>query len=103
LPQEIKRRGALEHVTGIANLSRRAAHRSAAMMYYHDQIKRKLGYRYRLDPGMDDEQYVNALAGYKPSLEKSELLHLLKRLKRRDVSEAEMVNLAVEAAKWIDD
>jgi hypothetical protein len=102
LPQEIKRRGALEHVTGIANLSRRAAHRSAVMMHYHDQIKRKLGHRYRLDPGMDDEQYVHTLAGYNPSLDKSELLNLLKRLKRRDVNESEMVHLAGEASKWID-
>jgi len=102
LPQEIKRRGALEHVTGIANLSRRAAHRSAVMIHYHDQIKRKLGHRYRLDPGMDDEQYVDKLSGYNPSIDRNELLNLLKRLKRKDVSETEMVHLAVEAAKWID-
>lgn len=102
LPQEIKRRSALEHVTGIANLSRRAAHRSAVMMYYHDQIKRKLGQRYRLDPGMDDEQYVNTLAGYNPAFDKADLLNLLQRLKRREVNETEMVHLAGEAAKWID-
>jgi hypothetical protein len=102
LPQEIKRRGALEHVTGIANLSRRAAHRSAVMGHYHDQIKRKLGHRYRLDPGMDDEAYVDALTGYNPSIDKNELLNLLMRLKRREVSESEMVHVAVEAAKWID-
>jgi hypothetical protein len=46
---------------------------------------------------------VDLLAGYNPSLQKDELLHLLKRLKRRDVSEAEMVQLAAEAAQWIDD
>ena len=103
LPHEIKRRGAMEHVTGIANLSRRAAHRSAVMMNYHQQIKRKLGQRYRLDPGMDDEQYVNALTGYNASINKDELLDLLKRLKRKNISEAEMVRLAVEASKWIDD
>jgi hypothetical protein len=102
LPQEIKRRGALEHVTGIANLSRRAAHRSAVMLHYHQQVKRKLGQRYRLDPGMDDQEYVNALAGYNPALNKDELLGLLKRLKRKDVSEVEMVSLAAEASKWID-
>ena len=102
LPQELKRRGALEHVTGIANLSRRAAHRPAVMMQYHNQIKRKLGQRYRLDPGMDDEQYVSTLAGYNPSLDKDELLNTLKRLKRRNISETEMVQLAVDAAKWID-
>ncbi len=102
LPQEIKRRGAWEHVTGVANLSRRAAHRPAVMLYYHGQIKRKLGQRYRLDPGMDDEKYVNTLAGYNLTFDKAELLNLLKRLKRRNISETEMVQLAVESAKWID-
>jgi len=102
LPQEIRRRGAIEHVTGIANLSRRAAHRSGVMLQYHNQIKRKLGQRYRLDPGMEDEQYVNTLSGYNPSLDKNELLDLLKRLKRSDMSEPEMVHLASEAVKWID-
>jgi hypothetical protein len=71
-------------------------------MQYHNQIKRKLGQRYRLDPGMDDEQYVNTLAGYNSALDKNELLNLLKRLKRKDVNETEMVHLAVEASKWID-
>ena len=102
LPQEIKRRGAFEHVTGIANLSRRAAHRPAVMMHYHQQIKRKLGQRYRLDPGMDDQEYVNALAAYTPAFDKDELLSLLKRLRRKDIGETEMVNLARDASKWID-
>jgi hypothetical protein len=102
LPQEIRRRGALEHVTGIANLSRRAAHRSAVMMYYHHQIKRKLGQRYRLDSGMDDKWYIDILATYNSSIDKDELLNLLNRLKHKDISETEMVHLAAEAAKWID-
>lgn len=102
LPQEIKRRGALEHVTGIANLSRRAAHRPAVLMHYHQQVKRKLGQRYRLDPSMDDKEYVDTLAGYNPSLDKDELLNLLERLQRKEIGETEMVHLAAEAAKWID-
>jgi hypothetical protein len=102
LPQEIKRRSALEHVTGIANLSRRAAHRPAVMMHYHQQIKRKLGQRYRLDPNLDDKEYVAALAGYNSSLDRDELLSLLSRLKHRDINEAQMVHLAAEASKWID-
>jgi hypothetical protein len=102
LPQDLKRRGAMEHVTGIANLNRRAAHRAGVLTYYHNQIKRKLGHRYRLDPAMNDEDYVNSLAGYNPSVDKNDLLNLLKRLKRRDVRESEMVVLAGEAAKWID-
>jgi hypothetical protein len=42
------------------------------------------------------------LAGYNPALDKNDLLGLLKRLKRRNMNEAEMVRLAIEAAKWID-
>lgn len=102
LPQEIRRRGAWEHVTGIANLSRRAAHRSAVMMQYHQQVKRKLGQRYRLDPSLEDQEYVDTLARYSPELEKDQLLNLLRRLKRKDIRETEMVHLAAEAAKWID-
>jgi hypothetical protein len=102
LPQEIRRRGALEHVTGVANLSRRAAHRSAVMMHYHQQIKRKLGQRYRLDPNIEDQEYVSALAGYNASLNKDELLSLLTRLKRGDINEVQMVQLAAEASQWID-
>ena len=66
------------------------------------RYKRKLGQRYRLDPSMDDQEYVNALASYNAELNKDELLSLLRRLKRKDVSEAEMISLAAEASKWID-
>jgi hypothetical protein len=72
------------------------------MMHYHQQIKRKLGQRYRLDPNLDDRQYVDALAAYNPSLDKENLLGLLQRLKNINISEAEMVHLAAEAAEWID-
>jgi len=51
---------------------------------------------------MDDKAYVDALAGYNSSLDKNELLNLLKRLSRKDISETEMVHLAREASKWID-
>ena len=72
------------------------------MLQYHQQIKRKLGQRYRLDPNMDDREYVDTLTGYNTSLEKNELLSLLKRLKQKDISEPEMVHLAAEASKWIE-
>lgn len=102
LPQEIKRRGAMEHITGMANLSRRAAHRSAVLLHYHQQIKRKLGQRYRLNPSLDDKEYVDMLSGYNPEIDKEALLKVLKRLKKKDISEAEMVDLAAKASKWID-
>lgn len=102
LPQETTRRGAWDHITGIANLGRRAAHRPAVMRYYHEQLKRKLGQRYRLDPSLDDERYVALLAGYNSALDQAELLKLLRRLKQPAISEAEMVQVAADAARWIN-
>jgi hypothetical protein len=63
LPAEIKRRGPLEHVTAIANLSRKAGHRNAVMGQYYNRLKRHLGRRYSLDPSLPDTDYVRSLAG----------------------------------------
>ena len=70
---------------------------------YHHRLKRYLGQRYRLDPSLSDEEYVSLLAGYNSSIEKNALLNLLKRLSQEDVSEAELLKLAAEAVRWMND
>jgi hypothetical protein len=100
---EIKRRGPLEHVTAIANLKRKAGHRAEVLQQYHQRVKRQLGGRYRLDPSMSDVDYVNALFVINPSINKDEVLDLLKRLSKKNIGEAELVKLASEAAKWMKD
>ena len=102
LPHEIKRRGPLEHVTAIANLNRKAGHRNEVLKEYHHRLKRHLGQRYRLDPSLSDEEYVDSLSQYNPSIEKDVLLKLLKNLSQRDVSEAELLKLASEATRWMN-
>jgi len=102
LPHEIKRRGPLEHVTAIANLNRKAGHRNEVLRGYHHRLKRHLGQRYRLDPSLSDEEYVELLSQYNPSIEKDELLKLLKNLSQWDVSESELLKLASEAARWMN-
>ena len=103
LSHEIKRRGPLEHVTAIANLNRKAGHRNEVLRGYHHRLKRRLGQRYRLDPSLSDEEYVNLLSQYNPSIEKEALRKLLKHLSQRDVSESELLKLASEAARWMND
>lgn len=103
LQREIKRRGPLEHVTAVANLNRKAGHRADVLRQYHQWVKRHLGHRYRLDPSLPDEEYAAQLAKYNPALDKEKLLHLLQRLNQANVSESEMVKLAEEASKWIND
>jgi len=103
LKHEIKRRAPLEHVTAIANLNRKAGHRKEVARQYHHRLKRHLGQRYRLDPSMRDEEYADALAGYNSSIDKAELLRLLKRLSEPGISEPELLKLSAEAAQWMNE
>ncbi len=103
LTHEIKRRGPLEHVTAIANLNRRAGHGNEVLKQYHQRLKRHLGHRYRLDPSLNDAEYVNLLAHYNPSIDRDKLLHLLNRLSQKNINESELLKLASEAARWIND
>ncbi len=100
LPSDVSRRSPLEHLTATAQLSRRAGHRRATLRQYRHWLKRGLGQRYRLDPGLPDDDYVARLAGYNPALDAAGLRSLLARLDQPDPSEAEMVALAAEAARW---
>ena len=103
LLHEIKRRGPLEHVTAIANLNRKAGHRNEVLKQYHQRVKRHLGQRYRLDPSIQDAEYVNLLSQYNSSINKDALLNLLNRLSQKNVSEGELLKLATEAAHWINE
>jgi hypothetical protein len=101
LLHEIKRRGPLEHVTAIANLNRKAGHRAEVLQQYHQRVKRHLGRRYRLDPSLADDEYVNLLAQYNTSIDGDALRKLLKRLSQKNASENELLKLTSEAAQWI--
>ncbi len=103
LPRELRRRGALEHVSAMANLSRLAGHRIPVLREYHTQLKRSLGRRYRLDPSTPDDAYVAQLTKYNPAINGPALLTLLNKLNQKKVSENELVQIAAEAAKWIKD
>ncbi|MBK8901445.1 MAG: DUF4350 domain-containing protein [Anaerolineaceae bacterium] len=97
LRKDVVRRAPLEYITGIANLSRRAGHRTAVLQHYHDRLKRDLGARYRLNPSLPDEEFINQLANYQPNLDTDALRQLLEKLSRTTVSESEMVQIVREA------
>ncbi len=103
LAHEIHRRGPLEHVTAIANLNRKAGHGNEVLKQYHQRVKRHLGQRYRIDPSINDRDYAHTLAQHNASIDRDALLNLLQRLSQKNVSEAELLKLASEAARWIND
>lgn len=101
--RQLQRRSPLEHITAIANLSRRAGHRAFALGQYHHAVKRHLARRYRLNPTLPDEQYLVELARCNPDLDITALATLLKRLRRPNPSETDLVKLAAEAADWMQE
>ena len=97
LGKDIVRRAPLEYITGIANLSRRAGHRTAVLQHYHDRLKRDLGARYRLNPSLPDEEFIAQLAAYQPNLDTDALRQTLQKLSQTNVSESDMVQIVREA------
>ena len=97
LAKDISRRAPLEYITGIANLSRRAGHRTAVLQHYHDRLKRDLGHRYRLNSSLPDDQFISQLAAYQTNLDIDALRQLLQKLSQTNVSENEMVQIVREA------
>jgi len=100
LRQNIVRRAPLEYITGIANLSRRAGHRTAVLHHYRDHLKRDLGARYRLNPSLPDDEFIDQLAAYQPNLDTDALRQLLQKLSRNQVTEGEMVQIVREATSF---
>jgi hypothetical protein len=99
---QIYRRAPLEHITAIANLSRRAGHRNWALQQYHNALRRHFSRRYRISPALDDRQFVAELSRYHPSLDSARMLSLLQRLQQPAVGETEAVHLAAEAVDWLE-
>jgi hypothetical protein len=103
LPHQLTRRAPLEYITALANLNRRAGHRSQVMQQYHQSLKYHLARRYRLNPILPDDAYVNQLVGFRTDLNAVDLRNLLNRLSKRSISEGEMVKLVAETAEWLKD
>ncbi|MCP4427979.1 MAG: DUF4350 domain-containing protein [Chloroflexi bacterium] len=101
LPKNKMRRAPIEHIAAIANLNRRAGHRTAVLQKYRHWLKRDLGRRYRLNPTLPDDEYVRQIAAYNPNLDKAALRRLLADLNQSEVGESRMVELAAEVAKWL--
>lgn len=98
--QETIRRAPLEYITALANLSRRAGHRRAVLEHYYHRLKRDLGKRYRIDPTLSDEEYVDLVIQARPEVDRAALLTLLKNLRKPQASEKEIIQLARQASNW---
>jgi hypothetical protein len=100
LPRTTARRAPVEHIQALANLFRRGGERAAILHHYHDQLKRGLAYPYRLDPALDDADFVARLGAFRPDLDQAALSKLLGETSQKRVSEGELIRLAKEVDSW---
>jgi hypothetical protein len=103
LAKDISRRGPLEYITAVANLGRRAGHRAAVLSQYRHRLKRGLGQRYRLNPTLPDDEYVEELSRLNPNLDSGALRQLFIQLNRQKVSESEMIQIAAQVSTWLEE
>jgi hypothetical protein len=102
LSEETTRRAPLEYITAIANLNQRAGNRADLLAHYHRHLKQALAARYRIDPGLPDEEFIGTLRKYDPVEDLETLSQLLADLRRPGVSETELVRLSAEASDWLE-
>lgn len=100
LRKDVVRRSPMEYVTAVANISRKAGHRSAVLRDTHDRLKRNLAVRYRLSPTRPDDEFVELLATYNTRIDKDALIVLLRRLSKSHVTEAELIELMQAAVNF---
>jgi len=96
------RRAPMEYVDALARLAQRAGHRQAAADDYRLRIKRQLGQRYRIDPGLTDADFLNRLNAVHPGAPDSDLERLLERLNAPE-NDAELLRLAELAARRLNE
>lgn len=101
LPNTQQRRAPLEYITAIANLNRRAGNRAEVLADYRLRLKRQLGQRYRLDPTLPDDVYLQQLSAANPALDVQGVQKLLIRLQNSQLSETQLVEIAGEISELL--
>ncbi len=100
LPQATARRAPVEHIQAMANLFRRGGKRAAILHHYHERLKRELAHTHRLDPTLNDADFVAQLGALYPGLDQAALLKLLRETGQERVSEGDLIRLAKEVDDW---
>ncbi len=100
MPELRIRREPSEYVLAMANLSRAAGQRNAALLRYHSWLKRRLARPWRLDVSLPDHRFVEELRAVGAPVDYERLARLLNDLQRGATSPAQFARLAREAAEF---
>jgi hypothetical protein len=93
--EETARRSSAEYVENMADLYQRGRKRAFIVRHIHTSFKRHIARPFGINPHLDVEDFVTELARYR-EVDEQRLLALLKRMRRTDVSEDELLRIASE-------
>lgn len=100
LREERLRREPVEYIQAMAHLLRRSGQRAETLGHYRARFLRELSRRYALDPGLDDAAIVRLVAARDASVDVDALRDLLAQLARPQVSEQDLVHIAMQVNDW---
>jgi len=101
LPEDRLRREPVEYIQAIASLFRRSGQRDDILAHYRTQFRRRLSEYYAVDPRLEDDEMITAIAFHDPTVDEVVLRHLFDELARRGVSETGLVSAATDMDKWL--
>lgn len=92
LTEEVKLRSSAEYVESMADLFQRGQKVDFIRRHYYTSFKRRLARPYGINPGLEDEPFVQELSRYR-EVDQAALRELLNRLQHQNISEKEMLLL----------
>lgn len=101
IPEERLRRESVEYIQAMAGLLRRSSGRGDVLRHYEAQFRRRLSERYGVDPKLESAELVRMIVYREPAVDEAALRVLLGRLARREVSEAELVEIAADMDRML--
>lgn len=96
LPDDRLRRESGEYIRAMAALFRRSGERSEMLKHYERQLRRRLSERFGLDPKLPSTDLVKMVVYHDPNVDEAGFRELLARLRRPNVSEAELVRTVTD-------
>lgn len=99
LREETARRSSAEYLESMAGLLRRGRKSGYLLAHYRGTLKRRLARPYGINPKLDDDAFVQALAAVRP-LDTTALRNLLSRMNRSEVADTELLHIIAEADRF---
>ncbi len=89
-----------EYITAIVGMHGQRGMENTARQHYWDRLKRNLARQYRLDPALNDDDFLAELAHYKDEMDLGTLVYLLTDMRREDGGKMDLLQWVDRVLAW---